>query len=227
MGLGVIYNDVNIKWRGPPTIPTLGTALITESNKTKTETEAKKAQQQQQKMRVIVVVVVGLILWSCVSVGESEGADLAAKCNLLAQKVIPCLNFATGQVAVPTKDCCDATSKIKMSNPECLCFVIQQTHKGSPEVKNMGIQEGRLLQLPTACNLKNASTTNCPKLLGLSPNSPDAAIFRNGSLRSNTSSMVGTATAISEKEKGSYGNMLRPALAPVLWPILLLLSTFT
>ncbi|TKY59901.1 Non-specific lipid transfer protein GPI-anchored 1 [Spatholobus suberectus] len=171
-------------------------------------------QQQQKKMRVVVVG--SLWLWSCVfllAAGESQGgADLEAKCSLLVQKVIPCLNFATGQAKVPTKDCCDATSKIKGSDPECLCFVIQQTHKGSPEVKSMGIQEGRLLQLPTACNLKNASTTNCPKLLGLSPNSPDAAIFTNASLRTNSTSTVGTTTPVSENQKGSYGNMLRPAL---------------
>ncbi|XP_020229846.1 non-specific lipid transfer protein GPI-anchored 1 [Cajanus cajan] len=164
-----------------------------------------------------------------VTVGESEGAEnLAAKCNLLVQKVIPCMNYATGQAAVPTKGCCEATSEIKTSNPECLCFAIQQTHKGSPEVKSMGIQEARLLQLPTACNLKNASTTNCPKLLGLSPNSPDAAIFRNASSRSNSSSTVGTTTttatttAVSENQKASKGNMLRPALMSDLIAVVML-----
>ncbi|KAL5188039.1 Non-specific lipid transfer protein GPI-anchored 1 [Glycine soja] len=171
---------------------------------------------KQQKMRVVVGSA-----WLCLfllAVGESEGADLAAKCNLLVQKVLPCLNFATGQAAVPTKDCCEATSEIKKSDPECLCFAIQQTHKGSPEVKNMGIQEARLLQLPSACNLKNASTTNCPKLLGLSPNSADAAIFRNGSLKTNSASTVS-----EDIHKGSYGNMLRPVLVADLIAVLLVM----
>ncbi|XP_027343268.1 non-specific lipid transfer protein GPI-anchored 1-like [Abrus precatorius] len=142
---------------------------------------------------------------------HSEGADLATKCNIVVEKVIPCLNFATGQVAVPTKDCCEATSKIKESDPECLCYVIEQTHKGNAEVKSMGIQEDRLLQLPSACNLKNASATHCPKLLGLSPNSPDAAIFMNASLGTSPSS-----TLVSENHNGSNGSMLRPFLMPYL-----------
>ncbi|KAL2343464.1 hypothetical protein Fmac_004749 [Flemingia macrophylla] len=166
---------------------------------------------------VCVFVFVCVLCASSLSSTGAETMNLAAKCNVLVQKVIPCMNYATGQVAVPTKGCCEATSEIKRSNPECLCFAIQQTHKGTPEVKSMGIQEARLLQLPSACNLKNASTTNCPKLLGLSPNSPDAAMFRNGSLSSNSSSSrVGgaprSAVSESESQKASYGNMVRPAV---------------
>ncbi|KAK7319036.1 hypothetical protein RJT34_03745 [Clitoria ternatea] len=150
-------------------------------------------------------------LWLfALAVVVTDGADLATKCNVMVEKVIPCLNFATGQVATPSKDCCDATSKIKESDPECLCYVIQQTHKGSPEVKSMGIQEARLLHLPIACNLKNASTTHCPKLLGLSPNSPDAAIFTNTT--SLGSAPTSTVVTESEKQKGSYGSVLTPYL---------------
>ncbi|CAJ1938807.1 unnamed protein product [Sphenostylis stenocarpa] len=171
----------------------------------------------QQKMRAMVAGSVWLwLLVFVLGVGVSEGGDLAAKCNLLVQKVLPCLNFATGQAAVPTKECCEATLEIKKSDPECLCFAIQQTHKGSPEVKSMGIQEGRLLQLPSACNLKNASTSNCPKLLGLSPNSPDAAIFRNGSLGTNSTSTLGTATPLSDTHKPSFGTMLPSPLTLLL-----------
>lgn len=114
---------------------------------------------EQKKWRVVVA---GLLLVFVLGVGASEEGDLVAQCNLLVQKVLPCLSFATGQAAVPTKECCSATLEIKKSDPKCLCFAIQQTHKGIPEAKSMGIQEGRLLQLPSACNLKNASTTDCP-----------------------------------------------------------------
>ncbi|XLR60048.1 non-specific lipid transfer protein GPI-anchored 1 [Arachis ipaensis] len=149
---------------------------------------------------------------------EVEGADaLAGKCSTVVQQVIPCLNFATGQAQVPSKECCDASSKIKDSAPECLCYVIQQTHKGSPEVKSMGIQEARLIQLPSACKLKNASISNCPKLLGLSPGSADAQIFTNISSSSNsstaspsTSSSSSSATPTSQND--SHGTMLRPPL---------------
>lgn len=113
---------------------------------------------KQQKIRIVQsLCLCFFLLMLC-----ANGADLAEKCNQVVQKVIPCLNFATGKAAVPTAECCDASEKIKESVPECLCYIIQQTHKGSPEVKSMGIQEAKLLQLPTACNLKNASITNCP-----------------------------------------------------------------
>ncbi|KAJ6702218.1 BIFUNCTIONAL INHIBITOR/LIPID-TRANSFER PROTEIN/SEED STORAGE 2S ALBUMIN SUPERFAMILY PROTEIN-RELATED [Salix koriyanagi] len=45
------------------------------------------------------------------------------------------------------------------------------------QIKNLGIQEAKMLQLPTACQLQNASLSFCPMLLGLSPGSSDAAIF--------------------------------------------------
>ncbi|KAK7246997.1 hypothetical protein RIF29_41872 [Crotalaria pallida] len=135
----------------------------------------------------------------------ANGAGLAERCNQVVSKVIPCLNFATGKAAVPSADCCDVSEKMKESDPVCMCYIIQQTHKGSPEVKSMGIQEAKLLQLPAACNLKNASLTYCPKLLGLSSSSPDAAIFTNASLGNAT-----TTATTSQSKNDSYGSMLRP-----------------
>lgn len=101
-------------------------------------------------------------VWFVLVVCVIGADDLTTKCAAVVTKVTPCLNFATGTAAAPTKECCDSATSIKESNPECLCFIIQQIHKGSPEVKSMGIQESRLLQLPSACNLKNASISNCP-----------------------------------------------------------------
>lgn len=87
--------------------------------------------------------------------------DMATKCSQVVQKVIPCLSFAQGTAAVPTKECCDATASIKASSPECMCYIIQQTHKGNEQSKSLGIKEERLLQLPSACKLK-ANVSDCP-----------------------------------------------------------------
>ena len=97
-----------------------------------------------------------------------NGDNLAEKCGAQIQKVTPCLNFVTGKAATPTKECCDSTTSIKESEPECLCYFIQQTHNGSPQVKSLGVQEAKLLQLPSACNMKNASVTNCPSNFSIS-----------------------------------------------------------
>lgn len=115
----------------------------------------------KQQMWCLCFIVLIMV---CGSINRANGADddLAKKCGAVVQQVIPCLEFATGKVETPKKECCDSATKIKDAAPECLCYIIQQTHKGSPESKSMGIQESRLLQLPTACNLKNTSVTNCP-----------------------------------------------------------------
>ncbi|KAK2443342.1 Bifunctional inhibitor/lipid-transfer protein/seed storage 2S albumin superfamily protein [Trifolium repens] len=148
----------------------------------------------------------------------SNGADnLAQKCGQVVQKVIPCLDFATGKADAPKKECCDATNSIKDTDPECLCYIIQQTHKGSPESKSMGIQEDKLLQLPTVCHVKDANITNCPKLLGLSPSSPDAAIFKNASKinppasSSSSASSTGTTTPSTPTPSSDSYN-LRPVM---------------
>ncbi|KAL1550460.1 non-specific lipid transfer protein GPI-anchored 1-like [Salvia divinorum] len=107
---------------------------------------------------------------------------IAEKCAAEFQKVTQCLSFVTAKAAAPSKDCCKSVTELKETDPACLCYIIEQVHNGSnPTVKNLGVQESLLLQLPSACKLVNASISECPKLLNLPPNSPDAAIFTNAS----------------------------------------------
>ncbi|CAI9761706.1 unnamed protein product [Fraxinus pennsylvanica] len=125
------------------------------------------------------------------------GADtaLANKCTAEFQKVMACLTFATGKVAAPGRECCNAVSDLKETDPACLCFTILQIHNGSnPAIKQMGVQESRLLQLPSACNLANASVNECPKLLHLPANSSDAAIFTNANVTTTPISTPGTSS---------------------------------
>ncbi|KAL2454446.1 Uncharacterized protein Adt_48052 [Abeliophyllum distichum] len=113
-----------------------------------------------------------------VGLGGAADSSLANKCSAEFQKVLACLTFATGKAETPNKECCVAVTNLKETGPVCLCFIIQQIHNGSnPAIKQMGIQESRLLQLPSACKMANASVAECPKLLHLPANSPDAAIF--------------------------------------------------
>lgn len=130
-----------------------------------------------------------LVLAICCSL--VAGDAIGDQCANEFPKVTACLSFATGKQDTPTKECCTTVSDLKNKNPVCLCYIIQQIHSGSnPQIKSMGIQEARLLQLPSACKLTNASTSECPKLLHLSPGSPDAAVFTN----STASTAPGTAT---------------------------------
>ncbi|KAJ7957552.1 Lipid transfer protein [Quillaja saponaria] len=149
-----------------------------------------------------------------------SGAGLADKCGAVFNKVAACLSFVTGKAAAPTKDCCTSTTEIRENEPECLCFIIQQIHNGNQQLKSLGVQEAKLLQLPSSCNLKNANVTDCPKLLGLPANSPDAAIFTNASSATPTSSTTTTpAAAGTSPTPKNNENRLGPqitALVPVL-----------
>nr|GMD57816.1 non-specific lipid transfer protein GPI-anchored 1 [Ipomoea batatas] len=109
--------------------------------------------------------VLGLVVLLVVCGGGVTAAakdDLKDKCGKESTKVVDCLTYAIGTADAPSKQCCDSVSSIKETDPVCLCYVIQQVHKGDSSVTGLGIKEDRLLKLPSACKLANASTTNCP-----------------------------------------------------------------
>nr|GMD51011.1 non-specific lipid transfer protein GPI-anchored 1 [Ipomoea batatas] len=108
--------------------------------------------------------VLGLVVLLVVCGGGVAAAkdDLKDKCGKESTKVMDCLTYAIGTADAPSKQCCDSVSSIKETDPVCLCYVIQQVHKGDSSVTGLGIKEDRLLKLPSACKLANASTTNCP-----------------------------------------------------------------
>ncbi|KAG6791328.1 hypothetical protein POTOM_000445 [Populus tomentosa] len=175
-------------------------------------------------MRSQSLVLLGVLLFfaSSASVFRAvDGDSLSAECSSAFQKVMGCLSYATGKANTPTKDCCSAVQGVKDSEPKCLCYVMQQAHNGSAQFKSLGVQEAKLLQLPTACQLQNASLSFCPnlwlekhpELLGLSPGSADAAIFTNASTTATPAASTGTG-----KSQGidSGGIQLRPPLAGLL-----------
>ncbi|XP_050204741.1 non-specific lipid transfer protein GPI-anchored 1 [Mercurialis annua] len=160
-----------------------------------------------RQVMILCSVLVMFLMNGCSVFGET----IAEECSSELQKVMPCLSYATGKTNTPTKECCGATKEMKESDPKCLCYMMQQTHNGSEQIRSLGIQEGRLLQLPSACQLQNASVSFCPKLLGIPPNSPDAAIFTN--VTSTTAPAASTGTSAPDKSANdSAGTKHRPFL---------------
>ncbi|GAA0168172.1 hypothetical protein Leryth_017983 [Lithospermum erythrorhizon] len=153
--------------------------------------------------------------------GMVSGDDtLQTECATLFTKMTNCLAFASGKNDAPTKECCTSVTEVKDSNPACLCFFIQQVHKGDANLKSLGLQETRLLQLPSVCKLTNASVSECPKLLNLPANSPDATIFKNASNASSSpatsqSGNTQTTTAKSNSLKKTPNLTIHVALAIV------------
>ncbi|XP_074303327.1 non-specific lipid transfer protein GPI-anchored 1-like [Silene latifolia] len=139
------------------------------------------------------LVLLTICLQGLLHMRSSEGASLTMQCSPAITAVTSCLGFATGKSPEPTTDCCKAVGSMKETQPVCLCFFIGQAHNGSAQITSLGIQEDKLIQLPSACHLANASITNCPKLLGISPSSPAAAIF----LHNNATSPAGPISSSS------------------------------
>uniref|UniRef100_A0A7C9CYX9 Bifunctional inhibitor/plant lipid transfer protein/seed storage helical domain-containing protein n=1 Tax=Opuntia streptacantha TaxID=393608 RepID=A0A7C9CYX9_OPUST len=124
--------------------------------------------RSSQLVRVLSQAVMVMAL--CVGIGgmvsNGEDNDLMKQCTTAIQDLGNCLMFVTAKEAEPTKACCSAVSAMKDKQPVCLCLFIGQAHNGTnPALKGLGIQEAKLLQLPNACHLTNASVTNCPSKL--------------------------------------------------------------
>ncbi|KAF5741171.1 non-specific lipid transfer protein GPI-anchored 1 [Tripterygium wilfordii] len=171
-----------------------------------------------------VVICFAACLFLC---GAVVAKDLSKECSDNLQKVTACLDFVTGKEKTPTKECCSSVKEIKGSQPQCLCFIIQQVHSGNDMVKSLGIQEAKLLQLPSACALTNATASDCPKLLGLDPKSPDAAIFSGNSSSSAAPATAGTTTAAPTKVDDSDGTNHGPSLAaPLMIALVMSLCAF-
>ncbi|MFS7958993.1 putative bifunctional inhibitor/plant lipid transfer protein/seed storage helical [Helianthus anomalus] len=153
------------------------------------------------------VLVAVTVMWmvACGGVGAGE-ESLAQQCSTKVTAVMTCVDFATGKETAPQKKCCDSVKEMKDSNPACLCFIIQQIHNGTnPMLKKMNIQESRLLQLSSACKIANANISDCPKLLKLPSDSPDAAIFtNNATIVPPTSSGTPSSTSTTTSPLGSH-----------------------
>ncbi|KAJ4972530.1 hypothetical protein NE237_005704 [Protea cynaroides] len=144
-----------------------------------------------------------LLLFSIFQTEPIRSASVEQDCENEFTKLSPCLTYATGKAVSPSVECCNAVSDIKNKNPVCLCYIIQQTHEGQASLKQMGVQEAKLIQLSTTCKLTNAKISDCPKLLKLSPGSADVAIFTNSSAAATSISTAKVSPPASHDSKSN------------------------
>ncbi|OVA17488.1 Bifunctional inhibitor/plant lipid transfer protein/seed storage helical domain [Macleaya cordata] len=149
--------------------------------------------RQQTDLVVLIVFITICSVFFCSSAAPSSAPSSSPsvedKCKKEFSKVGVCLDYATGKAKVPSQECCTTVDDIKKRDAVCLCYVIQQVHEGEATLKQLGVQEAKLLQLPGACKLTNINiSTDCPKLLNISSTSPDYAIFSNSSSSAPSSS---------------------------------------
>ncbi|KAI3977229.1 hypothetical protein MKX01_035959 [Papaver californicum] len=163
------------------------------------------------KIVTALFVLYGFIMLEPALSADATPPNIQEQCTSQFGKVGACLTFATGKGPTPTPDCCSAVKDIRQHQAVCLCYIILETHKGEASLKDMGLKEDRLLALPSACKLADTSVDKCPKLLNLSPTSPDYAFFTNISSPAtpttpSSSSSKATPSAAAKDDK-SVGSM--------------------
>ncbi|KAG0476766.1 hypothetical protein HPP92_013144 [Vanilla planifolia] len=157
-----------------------------------------------------------LLLLLVTAVTTEAADDAEQRCATEAQKLTECVGYASGQDSAPTGDCCGSVTDLKGKDPTCLCIVIRRAHDGgSGGLSGFHLRLDRLLNLPKACTLANASVAFCPKLLNLPPNSPDYAIFTNASYANSSSTGQSTndSSAGDVTKQSFYGAFLVAASA--------------
>ncbi|EPS62245.1 non-specific lipid-transfer protein, partial [Genlisea aurea] len=99
-----------------------------------------------------------------------------AKCADTLGGVITCLPYVSDQAKSPTKDCCSGFQTVLQESPQCICLLIKD--RNDPGL-GLQIDVPRAMSLPQICKIHtNQTVGDCPAILHLPPNSPDAQVFQ-------------------------------------------------
>ncbi|KAK4441030.1 protein YLS3 [Sesamum alatum] len=99
------------------------------------------------------------------------------KCTNQLVGLATCLPYVSGESKFPPMDCCTGFKQVLRNSKECLCLLVKDRNDPSLGLK---INATLALSLPARCNAPvNESITDCPALLHLPPNSPDAKVFED------------------------------------------------
>ncbi|KAL8546625.1 hypothetical protein ACS0TY_006375 [Phlomoides rotata] len=86
-----------------------------------------------------------------------------------------CLPYVSGESKSPPIDCCTGLKQVLQKSPQCICLLVKDRNDPSLGLK---INATLALSLPSHCHAP-ANISNCPALLHLPPNSPDAKVFED------------------------------------------------
>ncbi|CAA2956726.1 YLS3-like [Olea europaea subsp. europaea] len=111
-----------------------------------------------------------LMLFGCAKSDDSKDKE---ECAQSLAGLATCLPYVGGTANAPTPDCCSGLKQVLKTNKKCLCVVIKD--RNDPDL-GLNINVTLALNLPQACSTP-ANISQCPALLKLPPNSPDAQVF--------------------------------------------------
>ncbi|CDP17362.1 unnamed protein product [Coffea canephora] len=115
-----------------------------------------------------------------------------------------CLPYVGGDAKSPTIDCCSGLKGVLQHSRECLCILVKDRNDPNLGLK---INATLALSLPDKCHAP-ANVSECPALLHLAPNSPDAKVFEDFAKNGNGSATA-EAGGSSSTDKGSTGAAIK------------------
>ncbi|XP_057497853.1 non-specific lipid transfer protein GPI-anchored 14-like [Actinidia eriantha] len=153
-----------------------------------------------------------LTIYVILSCASSDPAKDREECTEQLVGLATCLPYVGGNAKAPTPDCCSGLKQVLKTNKKCLCVIIRD--RNDPEL-GLTINVTLALGLPSVCNAP-ANVSQCPALLKMAPNSPDAQIFYQlghapasgptsspaATVKANTTS--GSGTSGQEKSGGNF-----------------------
>ncbi|XP_057785575.1 non-specific lipid transfer protein GPI-anchored 14-like [Salvia miltiorrhiza] len=148
-------------------------------------------------MEVVLLSRVMLVLLLSV-VGRCDVDKDKEKCANDLVGLATCLPYVSGEAKSPPVDCCTGLKQVLQKSPQCICLLVKDRNDPSLGLK---INATLALSLPSHCH-SPANITDCPALLHLPPNSPDAKVFEdfaNTAHKSNATALAAAANSSSGK----------------------------
>ncbi|KAI3917702.1 hypothetical protein MKW98_021464 [Papaver atlanticum] len=147
-------------------------------------------------------MAIGMVLIKCMflmvlSVGfvKSDVDKDREECATQLVGLATCLPYVGGTSKAPTPDCCTGVKQVLTNSKKCLCILIKDRNDPSLGLK---INATLALGLPAICKT-NSGISECPALLHLSPNSPDAKVFEDFNNIANGNTTASTPPAASKE----------------------------
>ncbi|PON36190.1 Bifunctional inhibitor/plant lipid transfer protein/seed storage helical domain containing protein [Trema orientale] len=147
-----------------------------------------------KKFLVFCIMMASLAMASMGTLEDDE-KDCVDQLGNLAS----CIPYVSGTAKKPTPECCEDTRKVKETKPKCLCVLIKESTDPS---MGLPVNTTLALQMPSVCDI-DAKVSDCPSILNLPPNSPDAKIFKEAEPDSTTSSTSDTPKTSVSTSSGS------------------------
>ncbi|KAL5707732.1 hypothetical protein ACHQM5_018596 [Ranunculus cassubicifolius] len=122
-------------------------------------------------MNMSLLVVLMVIMVGCVKCDIE--ADIK-ECTPSLIGLSTCLPYVGGTAKTPTSDCCTGMRGVLNTSKKCLCILVKDRNEPKLGFK---INATLALNIPSMCK-SDATVADCPKLLGLPANSPDAKVFQ-------------------------------------------------